>query len=66
MRGVGTVYFLYQVFLAFLSLFICYRADGYIDPARLSLYNPFKFVLPWNQKSLIGCIASRLYALLVI
>ncbi|XP_055301621.1 odorant receptor 85b-like [Sitodiplosis mosellana] len=64
MRGAPTVYFLYQVFLAFLSLFICYRADGYIDPARLSLYNPFKFVLPWNQKSLIGCIASRLYALL--
>lgn len=44
MRGAPTVYFLYQVFLAFLSLFICYRADGYIDPARLSLYNPFKFV----------------------
>ncbi|XP_031633852.1 putative odorant receptor 92a [Contarinia nasturtii] len=64
MKGAPTMYFFYQVFLTLLSLFICYRADGYIDPARLSLYNPFKFVLPWNQKSLIGCIASRLYALL--
>lgn len=51
MRGAPTVYFLYQVFLAFLSLFICYRADGYINPVRLSLYNPFKFVYDFYSKT---------------